>query len=156
MTLSTNAFTGAHILCLFFVVVWFIYRLKHEARLVKWISGVLSNLRAPSALVALQRKITFMRGDDRSRHYQRTVYLWVKTLLKRNDADWVREELLDLTVKCFGWITTSCLVAWSGRPQMDLYYAFDRPHVLWKQLPCLFSGVRRSVKAQTQKQTERW
>ena len=45
MSLSTNAFTGAHSLCLFIVVVWFIYQLKRDTPLVKWSNATLSGWR---------------------------------------------------------------------------------------------------------------
>ena len=45
MSLSTNAFTGAHSLCLFIVVVWFMYQLKRDTKLVKWANATLSGWR---------------------------------------------------------------------------------------------------------------
>ena len=41
VSLSTNAFTGAHILCLLIVTTWFIYRLKHTSMMGRWIRTVL-------------------------------------------------------------------------------------------------------------------
>ena len=45
MSLSTNALTGAHSLCLFIVVVWFIYQLKRDTTFVKWLNAILSGCR---------------------------------------------------------------------------------------------------------------
>ena len=59
MSLSTNAFTGTHSLCLFVVVVWFIYQLKREAKFVKWSRGALLGWRraAISVLFGWQKAV---------------------------------------------------------------------------------------------------
>ena len=66
VSLSTNVFTGAHSLCLFVVVIWFIYQLKRRSVLVQ---------RVGSALSSFVRTISPLYEGERSRHYQRNVFL---------------------------------------------------------------------------------
>ena len=70
VSLSTSAFTGAHSICLFVVVVWFIYQLKHGTKPVKWAEDALLRMKE-----ALMRNISPLFMSDRSRHYQRNACL---------------------------------------------------------------------------------
>ena len=100
MSLSTNALTGAHSLCLFIVVVWFIYQLKRDTTLVKWSNAILSGCRkvvmdvlsewrkAVMSVISGCRKVVAYAASrlmnvllsplnisDRGRHYQRNICL---------------------------------------------------------------------------------
>ena len=70
VSLAMNAFTGVHSLCIFAVLVWYIYRLKVKARVVIWTENALSRRKE-----ALIKMITPLYKSDRSRHYKRTIYL---------------------------------------------------------------------------------
>ena len=78
VSLSTNAFTVAHSICLFIVAVWFIYQLKRETTLVKWSNATLSSwwkavTDAPSRLMNVL--LSPLNKSNRGRHYQRIICL---------------------------------------------------------------------------------
>ena len=70
VSLTTNALTGTHGISLFVVVIWFIYRLKHETIPVKWTREALSRRKE-----ALMKNIVELYRNKRSRNFQRHVCL---------------------------------------------------------------------------------
>ena len=64
VSVSTNALTGTHIACLVVAIAWFIYRLKHESRAIRWAEGLLPRWR---------KGVDVLYKSDRSLHFQRNV-----------------------------------------------------------------------------------
>ena len=77
MSLSTNAITGAHTLCLFIVTAWFILRLKHSIGVI-----VRRELVILMFIISLPISVPVLwylceLRSVRSMHYLRNIYWYV-------------------------------------------------------------------------------
>ena len=168
VSLSTNALTGAHSLCLFIVVVWFIYQLKRETKLVKWsnttlsgwrkvVMGVLSDWRkvvadAPSRLMNVL--LSPLDKSNHGRHYQRSICLWVEIAQEKNTDNRMHEGFSGWMAVCFSWTALFMTETGGayGHLRTELLCIFDQPHVSPKQQLSLFSDGWSGAQSETRKQ----